>query len=427
MKSMMRYALSLLLTAALLCPLCAPVFADTAQDAAETVDESMTILDEAALEALADQLLAAYGVEGEQREHISFAYTYLATGDSWYYNADEWFYSASMYKVPLMMVLAQKEARGELSPDSDINGITLAEAEELILVHSNNDYAHVMLNYLGGDQASRELYKQWSPLSNDYYHYDFLAYSYFTARFMNDVMNTLHNRREEFPNVTECLLKAMPGRFYHLELDPAIQVAQKYGSFTDSVGREFNSNTGIIYTPNPIALTIMSDCLSYDKAEKLMASAARLFVDYTLSVDARLASYQAELDSAEQAAQAELERIAAEEQKILEELERSEQERKAAEEQKRLAEEERKKAEQAELERLERREKLKFILIGTAGASLVVLGLVLMVSARRERRRRMEAARRRAAQRAYRERARRDVYRDGYYEDESYREYRPRH
>lgn len=385
MKRTIKKALSLILALLLAGAAACPAFAQE-----QSGEES--ILDDAALTSLVEQLMDAYYISEQNRSKISFAYTYTGTGESWYYNADAWMYSASMYKVPLMMILAEKEAQGLLSRDSDIKGITLGEAEELILVWSNNDYAHVMLDYLGGDRASRERYKLYSPLEDSYYHSDFLDYSYFTARYMDSVMQTLYNEPERFPNIIESLSVAMPDRFYHLKIDPSITIAQKYGSYL-----EFNSNTGIIYTPNPFILTIMTECLNYDKGEQFMADAAKLFMDYTLTLDAQLEQYEAE-----RLARQEEERRLAEEA----EAERLRIEQEKAEEEARLAREAEalRVAEAEEAARLareaERHEKLRMLAL-VGGGILVLLALVLIITSaigRRRRRIKRMAAQTRAAQ-----------------------------
>ena len=186
------------------------------------------------------------GISEDRRENISIVYTYLGTGDSWSYNADTWRYPASMYKVPMLMVLAERVAKGELTQESDIGGMTLAKTEDLVLIWSNNEQAHVVRKYLGGDPVARKLYQAYSPQEESYYHSDFIDYCYFTARYMDDVMQTLYNNQSNFPNIMDCLKVAMPDRYYHLNIDPSYVVAQKYGTF-----KEFNNNTGIIFTPNP--------------------------------------------------------------------------------------------------------------------------------------------------------------------------------
>ena len=379
MNSMLKKTLCLILALCLMAGMSAAAFAEE-----QSVDDKMSILDDAALKAMVNDLLASYNIEGQRLDHISFAYTYLATGDTWYYNPDMWYYPGSIYKVPMMMVLAEREAKGELSRDSDLGGYTLGEAEELILVWSNNDYAHLVRKYLGGDANARKLYQAYSDLPETYYHSDFIDYCFFTVRYMDDVMQHLYNNRENFPNIIESLLVAMPNNFYHLKIDPSIQIAQKYGAF-----EQFNANTGIIYTENPFVLTIMSDCLSYDKAEHLMGDAAKLFMDYTLALDAQLAAYEQELAAAEAKAAEEACLKAEEEARIA----REKAEAEAAAERERLAEEQRLKE---EAEAAARREKIMKI-AAVAGAAVAVIGAVaaVIVHSVRKKRRERELARRR--------------------------------
>lgn len=357
----------------------------------ESGTEQMSILDDEALNAAVESLLASWYVEGERLNNISFAYTYLATGDTWYYNPDVWYYPGSVYKVPMMMLMAEKEASGELTRDSDLGGYTLGEAEELILVWSNNDYAHMIRKYLGGDEVARRQYQKYSPLDESYYHSDFVDYCFFTVRYMDSVMQHLYNNSENFPNIIDSLLVAMPNNFYHLKIDPSVPIAQKYGAF-----QQYNANTGIIYTPNPFILTFMSDCLSYDKAEHIMGDAAKLFMDYTLSLDSKLAAYEQEKAAAEAAAaeaaaaEAEAERLRLEEE---ERIAREKAEEEARIEAERLAEEQRLRE---EAEAKARREKIALIAAVVLACLAVLGGIVLAVlrSVRKKRRER-ELARRR--------------------------------
>ena len=302
MRKLLKMTVSALTAAALAAALSVPAFADNtaasgnAAAAADPAAVDMTIFDPDALEQMTADFIGTWASHNVRAERISIAYTYLATGETWFYNPDTWYYSASMYKVPLMMILAQQEYNGELTQETDIKGITFAKAEESILVYSNNDYAHLMLNYLGTDQEAREMYKQFSSLPDDYYDPDFIDYSYFTVRFMNDVMTTLYNDPERFPNIIDCLKRAQPVDYFHLCTDPELVIAQKYGSYN-----EWNGTTGIIYTPNPVILTVMMK--NVEGAEEVIANAAKMFVDYTLTLDDKLTAYSAEKEQAVRAAE----------------------------------------------------------------------------------------------------------------------------
>lgn len=317
-----------------------------------------SIIDSDELQARVDSFIQERGLNPD---NISFSYCYTATGDRWYYNENKWYYSASMYKVPLMMMLAEEEKKGVLTRDSDIFGLKLGVAEEFILVYSNNDYAHLMMKYFGTEPECRLLYKQYSDLPDDYYISDFSDYSYFTARFMTDVMETLYKEPERFPNIIDSLKLAQPENYFHKSLGQTYPIAQKYGSLN-----EFNHTSGIIYMPHPIILTVMT---SYALApEDVIAEAAKLFVDYTLELDAKLEDYEREKAEAEAAAEAEAKRQA-------------EEAAKAAEEEARLKAEEEARLRQAEEQQriqAEKKAKTMRIVVG-AGIAVAVLAVVLLV------------------------------------------------
>ncbi len=305
MKKTIRLTIAFLLCFALLCP---AALAEEAGEAVATAQEDYGILDADALQAMVEEYCAKRGL---RQENMSVGYCYTPTGDTWYYNGDKWYYSASMYKVPLMMNLAERYVAGEITDETRISGLTLEEANKHVLVHSNNDYAHAMMHYFGTDAECRELYKQYSDLPDDYYVDDFLDYSYFTAHFMTDVMKTLFNEPERFPNVIESLKKAQPGHYLHTTM-PEYEIAQKYGSLQDVAGTVFNHITAIVYTPNPFIITVMTRNMG--QGEDILANAAKLFADYTLELDEKLPVWQAAQKEAERLEREEAERLAAEEE-----------------------------------------------------------------------------------------------------------------
>lgn len=380
MKKPFIIFLSLLLAASVCVSLPCAAFADgqdTAQSAGngkETAEPGMTIFDPDELQSMVDSFIQEYSGYGVKADNISFAYTYLATGETWFYNPDTWYYSASMYKVPLMMILAEKEANGELTQESDVKGLTLAYAEESILVYSNNDYAHLMLNYLGTDKEAREMYKQFSSLPDDYYDPDFIDYSYFTVRFMNDVMTTLYNAPERFPHIIDCLKRAQPTDYFHLYIDPELEVAQKYGSY-----KEFNNTSGIIYTPNPVILTVMTSDLA--RAELVIGEAAKMFVDYTYTLDGKLNSYKEEKARAEEEAKQKAAEEAAAQAEEKARLAKEAEEKAAAEEAARQAE---LAAQQAAEERAALMEKIKAAAIVLCVAAAAVVIIVPVIKGRRK-------------------------------------------
>lgn len=278
--------------------LAVPAFAESDETPAGLVDGGQL-----------DGMIAQYIEEKNlNADKISVGYCYTATGDTWLYNGDEWYYSASMYKVPLMMILAEREFNGELTQESDLNGLTLAKAEESILVYSNNDFAHLMMHYIGTDRECRELYQQYSDLPVDQYDPDFYDYSYFSARFMTDVVKTLYFENERFPHIVDCLKLAQPGAYFRRDMGSDYEIAQKYGSY-----KEFNSTAGIVYTPNPYILVVMTKDLTIAGGENVIAELAVKFRDYTLQLDTELEQYQLKQAAAEAEAEAERQRLEQEE------------------------------------------------------------------------------------------------------------------
>lgn len=343
-----------------------PAFAaDGENGGGEASTAEMSIIDPEELQALVDGFIEENKLNAD---NISIGYCYTATGDTWYYNEDKWYYSASMYKVPLMMNLAELEAAGELSQDSNIKGLTLAQAEEYILVYSNNDYAHLMMSYFGTDRECRELYQKYSDLPVEEYDPDFYDYSYFTARFMTDVMKTLYSEPERFPSIIDCLKRAQPENYFNASLGDKYEIAQKYGSY-----KEFNHTTGIIYTPNPFILTVMTE--HNGNSEATISGCALLMEQYTLSLDEKLAQYQQELEEKQQAEE--------EERQVQEEQQRAEEEQRRQEEEeaRQKAEEERQAREEQAAEELARRETVKRVLIAAGAAAAIAAAVLIAVHA----------------------------------------------
>lgn len=276
--------------------------------------EQPQIIDPDELEQITKDFIEEHGLN---EKLFSVGYCYTATGDTWYYNPDKWYYSASTYKVPLMMLLAELEAKGEITRETPIKNLPLGEAEELILTYSHNDYAHLMMSYFGTEPDCRDLYKQYSDLPDDYYVENFREYSYFTANFLTDVVKTLYYENERFPNIIESLLPAQPGQYFKRGITD-YDVAQKYGAL-----KEYNHTTGIVYTPNPFILTVMTEyCGSPDFT---IGAYAKLMEEYTLKLDEKLDEYNRQLEE---------QKKAEEEAKKQEELKRQQEEALKAEEEK---------------------------------------------------------------------------------------------
>ncbi len=279
----------------------------TPADTPEAQEEE-SLIDEAELTQWMDGYLSRNGIT-QMHQRFSVGFYYSATGESWYYNADEWMYSASLYKVPVSMLMAEKEAAGELTQDSEIanqhGSGTLQYLESSALTWSNNDSGHTLVEYLGGTYLGKcsDMTIKYTDLPEDYFGDDFYQVSYYTARYMTQVMATLlEGGEEQFPHVIEYLLPAQPDEYLNLSLKGQYEVAQKYGAYEEPNGRKNNHVAAIIYTPTPIVVTVMTRYV--DDYQTRMAEVGAYLADYSLKLDSRREEREQAAEEAEQQAEA---------------------------------------------------------------------------------------------------------------------------
>ena len=271
--------------------------------AAALAEAEESLLDEERLDAWIKDFLTKNGVGGGN-QIFSVGFCYTATGDCWYYNGDAFMYSASMYKVPVSMLLAEKEKAGLISQDTNLGGGTLKYLETTALIHSDNNSGHAMLDYLGEDNSGKgsKLCMQYASLDKSYFDQDFFDYSYYSARFITQVMETLYQGGEErFPHVIEYMLQAQPDSYLNLSLSGKYDVAQKYGAFKERNGNDNNHITAIVYTPTPIIVTVMTR--NVGDYQKLMAQIGSYLAEYSLELDEKLEARNAAREEAARAAQ----------------------------------------------------------------------------------------------------------------------------
>ena len=318
MKKTGRQILALIMTILMLAALSTAAFAETApgegtppaeaaEQAALPAAEDSGIIDAAALQQWMDSFVQEHNLNQDYMR-FSVGFWYSATGDSWYYDADQWMYSASLYKVPVSMLMAEKEAAGELTQDSVVNGTTLEYLESTALIYSNNDSGHSMVSWLGGTYSGKcsDMTIKFTDLPESYFEQDFYDVSYYTARYMTQVMRTLYQGGDaKFPHVLDYLKQAQPDDYYNR--NPALKgsytIAQKFGAYEEGNGNNNNHCAAVIYTPNPIVVTVMTRNIG--DYQSIIAEVGGHLADYALQLDQNLESWkqaQAEQEAAERAA-----------------------------------------------------------------------------------------------------------------------------
>ena len=320
MKRTGRQILSLMMTILLLAATCTAAFAEATPaegaaaaapgaDAQLPAAEDSGIIDAAALQQWMDNFAQEHNLKQDYMR-FSVGFWYSGTGDSWYYDADQWMYSASLYKVPVSMLMAEKEAAGELTKDSVVNGTTLEYLESTALVYSNNDSGHSMVSWLGGTYNGKcsDMTIKFTDLPDSYFDQDFYDVSYYTARYMTQVMRTLYQGGDaKFPHVLDYLKQAQPDDYYNRNaaLKGSYTIAQKFGAYEEGNGNNNNHCAAVIYTPNPIVVTVMTR--NVGEYQNIIAEVGGHLAEYALELDQKLESWKQE-----QEAQAAAERAAAE-------------------------------------------------------------------------------------------------------------------
>lgn len=371
----LKKGICLLLGALLLLSAAPAAFAEGEESdgAAQPEEPVYSVLREEEISQLIEDFLTENNI---WRPGIGIGFLYTATGEEWYYNGDKLFYSASLYKVPLLMCVSSMVARGELDQDAEINGFSLTQMEEAILVVSNNGFAHMLMDYFW--KSGRECRREWPALAgmeNDELPERFYSYSDFTPRFMTRVLYTLYQNPEQYPKMIDFMKQAAPGKYFRYSLEDRYEIAQKLGYY-----ERYRHTAGIIYTENPIIVTYMTKDIG--PHGRYSAALAELLTDYARTLDTRLREQQ----EAERARREEAERLRAEEEARRAQAE-AERLRAEAEERERAEAE----AAAAAAASVRREHTRRLVTLGGAAAVLLAAGTAAGLIARRRKRNNTEA------------------------------------
>ena len=195
------------------------------------------------------------------RELIGIGYLDPATGEEYYFNGDGEFFAASLYKVPLCMVWAERIAGGEASYDTVLTGQRLGEMMDQSLILSDNTASANLMDGLGGLYAARATFARYLGMTEEEARADrhYLKNGFFTARRMMLCMRTLYTEQERFPDILPRLLQANPGE-YLKRTEDRWPIAQKYGYMKNQWGTDMNV-AAVVYTDSPFLLVVLSHSL----------------------------------------------------------------------------------------------------------------------------------------------------------------------
>ncbi len=266
----LKAALSLGL-ALLLCLCAAPTA--WAAEAADGWDDTMAAL------------LEEYEVSPER---VWAGYMDLTTGEEHYLRGDEYSVAASMYKLPLCMLISERINSGELDWDAKYPKMPLDYIFSSVIVDSSNDSAGFLLDVLGGYNEFRRLaaeaYLNTDPDSES----DSILFdNRFTCRQFISCLKVLYDRQEDFGLLLDCMKRAEPERFFNYN-GQVPGLAQKYGFWQDEYYINIWMNDcGIVFSEHPIAIVMFTNKVSteqrYDLDEELLAGYCAAMQDYAQS------------------------------------------------------------------------------------------------------------------------------------------------
>lgn len=215
------------------------------------------------------------------RELIGIGYLDPATGEEYYFNGDGEFFAASLYKVPLCMVWAERIAGGEADEETLIRNQKLGPLMDASLILSDNTASANLMDGLGGLYAARATFAQYLGMSEEEARADrhYLKDAFFTPRRMMLCMYTLYTQQERFPDILSRLLQANPGE-YLKRTEDRWPIAQKYGYMRNQWGTDMNV-AAVVYTDSPFLLVVFSHSLY--RGEWTLSDLCSRLGEYTLS------------------------------------------------------------------------------------------------------------------------------------------------
>lgn len=291
MKHLKTTLFSMLLAVSLLAG--APTAA-SAQDEAQLPSLPETQYDQ--WDELLYELLEQYDAPADK---VYAGYLNLITGEEHYLQPDELVTAASMYKVPLNMLIAERMASGELVWGEVSADVPYQEVLEQTILYSSNDWAMFMWERIGGYQAFKAGIAPYIGVDledvDEYVYYNENQYS---PHQMISCLKTLYDGGEErFPQVMETMKQAEPERFFRLG-ETRFEIAQKYGYVSEY--SSYMNCCGICFTDEPIAIVMFTRSVPYP--EELLGAYCTAMCDYAQDKAAQTAQHaeeelRAELDA----------------------------------------------------------------------------------------------------------------------------------
>lgn len=227
-----------------------------------------------------DQLVEEFIAQYEVRsDWVAFGYKNLVTGEEHYHNGDTYMVAASMFKVPLTMVYAEKVANGEMDWSTTVGAIPLETLVEGCIIDSNNAYATTLWSVLGNGayRTYREVIAPYMGEDAATVDPKYYENNYFTPRQLIYCLDLLYNQQERFPRIIETMQRAEPSMYFKYA-EQRFDIAHKYG-YLQADWHTYINDCGLAFTDDPIALVCFTD--NQYNAYDVLTAYATLMCDYT--------------------------------------------------------------------------------------------------------------------------------------------------
>lgn len=226
-------------------------------------------------EEITTAFLQSYGAT--QTGHVAIGYYNTVTGEEQYYNPDDYITVGSVYKVPLNMVYCERIANGEMTLESPVYSISYQILLRGTIIDSNNDYAKVLWDFLGGYHNYRRTIAPYMGEDPDTVIWTFYENNLFTARQMTTCLRLLYENPERFPYLLDTMKEAEPNNYFRRD-EQRYTIAHKYGYNVENY-HTYIADAGVVYTEEPFLLVMFTD--NSPSAYELLAQYAVLMSDYT--------------------------------------------------------------------------------------------------------------------------------------------------
>lgn len=270
-----------------------------------------------------------YSTRHLENGYASFGYYNTVTGETHFYDEDRWLVGASIYKLPLAMLYAEKINAGELSLEDIVWDAKLETLLYRMVVNSNNEDADTLCKHFGGFKEMRRGFLKYFGTDEESVEDIYWHNNNFTARHMLNCLKYLYEHSEDYEYIINLMLIASPDRNFKSK-EQSFEIAHKYGYVPGDYGDHYN-DTAICYTDDPICIVMLTQ--GVPRPSTVLADFCTLACDYAQSSREQRLEIE-EKERLEEARAEEERRIAeekAEEEKRQEEAQRQEEERKAEE------------------------------------------------------------------------------------------------